>query len=70
MSLAFPGPSEDLEASTFDESECLLKKHITPWHILANSFPVGKKTPDWEQMLEYNYKYNVIPDHLMYNNYQ
>ena len=51
MSLAFPGPSEDLEASTFDELEFLLKKHITPWYILVNSFPVGKKKPDWEQIL-------------------
>ena len=52
MSLAFPGPSEDLEASSFDEAEeSLFKNHITPWQFLVNSFSVGRKTPNWKQIL-------------------
>ena len=43
MSLASPGPSEDLEARSFTEAS-LLKKHMTPGQLPANSFPVGKKT--------------------------
>ena len=35
MSLASPGPSEDLEARSFAESS-LFGKHMTPGHLPAN----------------------------------
>ena len=45
MSLASPGPSEDLEARSFTEAS-LFRKHMTPGQLPTNSFPVGKKTPE------------------------
>ena len=45
MSLASPGPSEDLEARSFAEAS-LFRKQITPEQLPANSLPVGKKTPE------------------------
>ena len=44
MSLASPGPSEDLEARSFAEAS-FFRKHMTPGQLPENSFPVGKKTP-------------------------
>ena len=48
MSLASPDPSEDLEQRSFPEAS-LFRKHITPEQLPANSFPVGKKTPESEK---------------------
>ena len=42
MSLASPGPSEDLDACSFAEAS-LFRKHMTPEQLPVNSFPVGKK---------------------------
>ena len=44
MSLASPGPSEDLEARIFAEAS-FYRKQMTPGQFPANSFPVGMKTP-------------------------
>ena len=44
MSLASPGPSEDLEARIFAEAS-FFRKQMTPGQFPANSFPVGMKTP-------------------------
>ena len=45
MSLASPGPSEDLEVRSLAEAP-LFRKHMTPEQLPANPFPVGKKTPE------------------------
>ena len=42
MSLAPPGPSEDLNACIFAEAS-LFRKHMTPGQLPVNSFSVGKK---------------------------
>ena len=55
MSLALPGPSEDLEACSFDVTS-LFKLQITPGQFVANSFPVGKKTPKRKKKRHQNYR--------------
>ena len=51
MSLASPGPSEDLEARSF-AAESLFRRHMTPGQLPANSLPVGKKTAESKRKIK------------------